>query len=97
MSLIQRWYFIDDNNEDGVARTEHADYHEGVDTPIHIDHQWCKAKDVAELERLVMAYIGTINELRQDKKNLANTIERLGTDYDAEDGRSGMSWQETTE
>lgn len=53
MNAIQRWYFLQYD-------------HEPYQAPIGDSGQelWCKAKDVAELERLVYQYVGTIANLR---------------------------------
>lgn len=56
MSAIQRWYFT----EDGFRREPWDDQ----------DEQWCKAKDVADLERLIMAYLQTITALRDEQREI---------------------------
>ena len=59
MTAIQRWYFY--------PLEEHGEELRKLDgNEFHDDEQWCKAKDVAELEKLMLAYIGTIAELRTE-------------------------------
>jgi hypothetical protein len=64
VTAIQRWFFIDDS-------PYQSDEDDAEFITRHHKEEWCKAKDVAELEKLLTAYIGTIKELRSANVALA--------------------------
>ncbi len=72
MTAIQRWFFMDEGSVAPVYVPGCAsfEYQTPADPPglqVALEDQWCKAKDVAELEKLLATYVGTIAELRRDR------------------------------
>ncbi len=73
MTAIQRWYWMP-----GMAAGDHdlGPMPDGAKQwngdPVPLSEQWCKAKDVAELERVIAEQGRTLSGLRADRLKAIN-------------------------
>ena len=72
MNAIQRWYFYDE--DDGGTVESHAD------VSVALDRQWCKARDVEELERVIADQSGKHKQVTGSLRERISFLERTGMD-----------------
>jgi hypothetical protein len=96
MTAIQRWYWMP-----GMAAGDHdlGPMPDGAKQwngdPVPLSEQWCKAKDVAELERVIAEqganHAAVVEGLRRQLARANRQIDDL-----QDDKPSGMSWEDAT-